>query len=78
MVTLMSPQLMSLAAGAGFTYSARQVRRSRGTSMTTGRREAFLRWTGHAPREPASAEADPGATDTVSAHPFHGGAGRPW
>ncbi|WP_055478321.1 DUF6194 family protein [Sphaerimonospora mesophila] len=38
-------------------------------------REAFLRWTGHAPREPAPAEVDPGASDTVIAHPVYGGLG---
>ncbi|MGW7516340.1 DUF6194 family protein [Streptomyces sp. NPDC054796] len=38
-------------------------------------KEAFIRWTGHAPREPASAEADPGATDTVLAHPVYGTVG---
>jgi hypothetical protein len=38
-------------------------------------KEAFIRWTGHAPREPAPAEADPGAADTVIAHPVYGAAG---
>ncbi|QGV77815.1 DUF6194 family protein [Streptomyces ficellus] len=38
-------------------------------------KEAFIRWTGHEPREPASAEADPSATDTVIAHPVYGAAG---
>ncbi|WNI20523.1 DUF6194 family protein [Streptomyces sp. ITFR-16] len=36
-------------------------------------KEAFIRWTGHEPREPA--EGDPGATDTVMAHPVYGSAG---
>ncbi|GIH71300.1 DUF6194 family protein [Sphaerimonospora thailandensis] len=35
-------------------------------------KEAFIRWTGHAPREPATAEVDPGAADTVIAHPVYG------
>jgi hypothetical protein len=35
-------------------------------------KEAFIRWTGHAPREAPSAEADPSATDTVIAHPVYG------
>ncbi|MEU9256144.1 DUF6194 family protein [Streptomyces sp. NPDC048270] len=35
-------------------------------------KEAFIQWTGHAPREPASPEGDPGATDTVIAHPVYG------
>ncbi|WP_030025086.1 DUF6194 family protein [Streptomyces monomycini] len=38
-------------------------------------KEAFTQWTGHAPREPASAEVDPSATDTVMAHPVYGTAG---
>ncbi|WP_433501163.1 DUF6194 family protein [Sphaerimonospora sp. CA-214678] len=38
-------------------------------------REAFIRWTGHAPREPAPTEADPGASDTVIAHPVYGDLG---
>ncbi|MFF1441966.1 DUF6194 family protein [Streptomyces sp. NPDC058295] len=38
-------------------------------------KEAFIQWTGHAPREPASAEVDPGATDTVIAHPVYGTVG---
>lgn len=38
-------------------------------------KEAFIRWTGHAPREPASAEVDPGAADTVIAHPVYGSLG---
>ncbi|MFD9794157.1 DUF6194 family protein [Streptomyces sp. NPDC059070] len=38
-------------------------------------REAFIRWTGHAPREAAPAEVDPSATDTVLAHPVYGTSG---
>ncbi|MFG3305920.1 DUF6194 family protein [Streptomyces wuyuanensis] len=38
-------------------------------------KEAFIRWTGHAPREPAPAEVDPAATDTVIAHPVYGTVG---
>ncbi|WP_242893187.1 DUF6194 family protein [Actinomadura litoris] len=38
-------------------------------------KEAFIRWTGHTPREAASAGADPSATDTVIAHPVYGTAG---
>jgi Family of unknown function (DUF6194) len=37
-------------------------------------KEAFIQWTGHAPREPASAEVDPSAPDTVIAHPVYGAA----
>ncbi|MGW5170201.1 DUF6194 family protein [Streptomyces nodosus] len=37
--------------------------------------EAFLHWTGHAPREPATAEVDFTAVDTVLAHPLYGSAG---
>ncbi|MEU1547211.1 DUF6194 family protein [Nocardia sp. NPDC005745] len=37
-------------------------------------KEAFIRWTGHSPREP-SADHDPSATDTVIAHPVYGSAG---
>lgn len=36
-------------------------------------KEAFIRWTGHAPREPA--EAGPGTDDTVIAHPVYGALG---
>lgn len=36
---------------------------------------AFIRWTGHAPREPAIAEVDPSAADTVIAHPVYGTVG---
>lgn len=35
-------------------------------------KEAFVHWTGHAPREPATGEVDPGAADTVIAHPVYG------
>ncbi|KJS62341.1 DUF6194 family protein [Streptomyces rubellomurinus] len=38
-------------------------------------KEAFIRWTGHAPREDASAEVDPSATDTLMVHPVYGTAG---
>jgi hypothetical protein len=35
-------------------------------------KEAFIRWTGHAPREPATADIDPSTADTVIAHPVYG------
>jgi hypothetical protein len=35
-------------------------------------KEAFVRWTGHEPREPAGAEVDPGAADTLIPHPVYG------
>ncbi|WP_405774588.1 DUF6194 family protein [Streptomyces sp. NBC_01538] len=38
-------------------------------------KEAFIRWTGHAPREPASTDVDPSTTDTVIAHPVYGSVG---
>ncbi|MEU3373853.1 DUF6194 family protein [Streptomyces sp. NPDC006660] len=38
-------------------------------------KEAFIRWTGHTPRRPTRAEADPSATDAVFAHPVYGAAG---
>ncbi|HEY6798242.1 MAG TPA: DUF6194 family protein [Kineosporiaceae bacterium] len=38
-------------------------------------KEAFIRWTGHAPREPATHEVDPSSADTVIAHPVYGTAG---
>ncbi len=38
-------------------------------------REAFIRWSGHAPREPATTEIDPSTTDTVVAHPIYGTVG---
>lgn len=43
-------------------------------SIAAGK-EAFVRWTGHAPREPGAADGDPGATDTVMAHPVYGAVG---
>ncbi|MFJ8208943.1 DUF6194 family protein [Streptomyces sp. NPDC096033] len=38
-------------------------------------KEAFIRWTGHAPREAAVSEVDPSAADTVMAHPVYGTVG---
>lgn len=38
-------------------------------------KEAFIRWTGHAPREPATGEVDPSTADTVVAHPVYGAIG---
>lgn len=38
-------------------------------------KEEFTRWTGRAPREPGTGEADLSATDTVMAHPVYGTAG---
>lgn len=38
-------------------------------------KDLFVRWAGHAPREPAPVEADPAAPDTVIAHPAYGTAG---
>lgn len=38
-------------------------------------REAFIRWAGHAPREPGPTDVDPGAADTVTAHPVYGAVG---
>lgn len=38
-------------------------------------KEAFIRWTGHPPRESAATEVDPGATDTVTTHPVYGSVG---
>lgn len=35
-------------------------------------KEAFIRWTGHEPRESVTTEADPSAADTVIAHPVYG------
>lgn len=35
-------------------------------------KEAFTRWTGHTPREPATTKVDPSANDTVIAHPAYG------
>ncbi|WP_049563802.1 DUF6194 family protein [Nonomuraea sp. SBT364] len=36
-------------------------------------KDAFVRWTGHAPREPAT--TDPSTVDTVIAHPVYGAQG---
>ncbi|MFJ3788829.1 DUF6194 family protein [Kitasatospora sp. NPDC090091] len=38
-------------------------------------REAFERWTGHAPGDPAAVAVDPGEADTLIAHPVYGAAG---
>lgn len=38
-------------------------------------KEEFTRWTGRAPREPDTGEADPSAIDTVMAHPVYGTVG---
>jgi hypothetical protein len=38
-------------------------------------KETFIRWTGHAPREPDITEVDPGTADTVIAHPVYGRVG---
>ncbi|WP_432087549.1 DUF6194 family protein [Streptomyces sp. bgisy095] len=38
-------------------------------------KEAFVRWAGHSPREPASTEVDPSTSDVLIAHPVYGGAG---
>ncbi|GAA1952177.1 DUF6194 family protein [Kitasatospora viridis] len=38
-------------------------------------KEAFIRWTGHAPREPATTLVDPSTVDTVIAHPVYGTVG---
>jgi hypothetical protein len=35
-------------------------------------RQAFARWTGHEPREPAEDDVDPSEQDTVLAHPVYG------
>ena len=43
-------------------------------NISTGK-EAFVRWTGHAPREPATTEVDASAADTVIAHPVYGTVG---
>ncbi|KUO02748.1 DUF6194 family protein [Streptomyces caeruleatus] len=40
-------------------------------NIAAGKAE-FIRWTGHAPRERGATEADPGATDTLMAHPVYG------
>jgi hypothetical protein len=38
-------------------------------------KDAFIGWAGHAPREPAIADVDPGTVDTVIAHPVYGTVG---
>ena len=38
-------------------------------------KDDFVRWTGHAPREPDTTGADPGDLDTVFAHPVYGTVG---
>jgi hypothetical protein len=38
-------------------------------------KEAFVNWTGHKAREPATRDVDPSATDTVIAHPVYGSLG---
>ena len=43
-------------------------------NMAAGK-EAFIRFTGHAPREPATTEVDPSAIDAVIAHPVYGTVG---
>ncbi|WP_067479032.1 DUF6194 family protein [Actinomadura hibisca] len=35
-------------------------------------KDAFLNWTGHEPREPATGDTDPSTADTVIAHPVYG------
>jgi hypothetical protein len=35
-------------------------------------KDAFIRWTGRAPREPATTDVDPSTLDTVIAHPVYG------
>src|SRR5262245_43017752 len=35
-------------------------------------KDTFIRWTGHAPREPATTEVAPSVGDTVIAHPVYG------
>jgi hypothetical protein len=35
-------------------------------------KEAFIRWTGHGPREPDTTDVDPSTADTVIAHPVYG------
>jgi hypothetical protein len=34
-------------------------------------KEGFIRWTGHAPREPGATAVDPSAVDMVMAHPVY-------
>jgi hypothetical protein len=43
-------------------------------SVAAGR-DAFVRWTGRDPRDPAPGGAGPAADDTVQAHPVYGRAG---
>lgn len=38
-------------------------------------KDAFISWTGHGPREPATSDADPSAVDSVLAHPVYGALG---
>jgi hypothetical protein len=38
-------------------------------------KEAFIRWTGHAPREPAITDVDPSTVDALIAHPVYGTVG---
>src|SRR5687767_5370949 len=38
-------------------------------------KEAFVRWTGHGPRDPAANTDDPSASDVVIAHPVYGSLG---
>ncbi|MEY9996871.1 hypothetical protein ABIE67_008903 [Streptomyces sp. V4I8] len=38
-------------------------------------KDAFIRWTGHAPREPGAVVADPSAVDLLMAHPVYGAVG---
>lgn len=38
-------------------------------------KEAFVRWTGHGPREPLTSGGDPSVVDTVIAHPVYGALG---
>lgn len=38
-------------------------------------KDAFISWTGHGPREPATTDADPSVTDSVMAHPVYGSLG---
>ena len=35
-------------------------------------KEAFVRWTGRAPRDPATGDVDPSVADVVVAHPVYG------
>lgn len=38
-------------------------------------KDAFIRWTGHTPREAVTTEIDPSVTDTLFPHPVYGTAG---